>query len=146
MLVMRMLGEMAIAQPDTGSLPTMPDALGGISRSGPLTARAGRECLNGRQRGPWAEQNGRAARWARRLPVLVLLLLLLVWPLTHRYTSIGVDTETQQGELVEGRHYRLRWPGDGSVMVGWIDEHRSAGEGRPSPPTSVRWSCSRHGP
>jgi len=73
--------------------------------------------------------NGRSARWARRLPVLVLLLLLLLWPLTHRYTSIGIDTETQQGESVEGRHYRLRWPGDGSVMVGWIDEHRSAGEG-----------------
>ncbi len=35
------------------------------------------------------------------------------------------------GQSVESRFYRLRWPGDGSLMIGWIDEHRPAAEGRP---------------
>jgi hypothetical protein len=30
---------------------------------------------------------------------------------------------------VDSTFYRLRWPGDGSVLVGWIEEHRSAEAG-----------------
>jgi hypothetical protein len=62
----------------------------------------------------------------RRLPLLLLVVLLAVWPLTYRYTSVGLDVDTLRGETVDSRFYRLRWPGDGSVLVGWIDEHRSA--------------------
>lgn len=54
----------------------------------------------------------------------VFLLLLLTWPLTFRYTSVGVDTERAEADTVRQRFWRVRWPGDGSVMVGWIDEHR----------------------
>lgn len=62
----------------------------------------------------------------RRVPLVVLVVLLAAWPLTYRYTSVGLDVDTDRGETVDSRFYRLRWPGDGSVLVGWIDEHRSA--------------------
>ena len=77
------------------------------------------------------ESAGPAQRRVSRLAVVLLLVLLALWPLTFRYTSLGIDTESVHGQSVESRFYRLRWPGDGSLMVGWIDEHRPAAEGRP---------------
>ncbi len=65
----------------------------------------------------------------RRGLVVILLLLLATWPLAHRYTSLGVDVDTARGSTIDTRNYRLRWPGDGSVLVGWIDEHRPAAPG-----------------
>jgi hypothetical protein len=55
---------------------------------------------------------------------VVFILLLLTWPLTFRYTSVGVDTEHADGATVRERYWRIRWPGDGSVMLGWVDDHR----------------------
>ena len=50
-------------------------------------------------------------------------MLLLVWPLTYRYTSLGVDSEEMVGQSVHGRYYRVRWPGNGSLMGGYVDSH-----------------------
>ncbi|MDF2092973.1 hypothetical protein P0Y31_11525 [Knoellia sp. 3-2P3] len=61
----------------------------------------------------------------RRLPVVVLLLLLALWPLTYLYSSVGLDVDTVGEGRVDTRMWRVRWPGDGTVRVGWIDEHRS---------------------
>ena len=66
---------------------------------------------------------------ALRLPAVLLLVLLAVWPLTFRYTSIGLDVSTTGGDSAQSRFYRVRWPGDGSVLVGWIDEPASGGAG-----------------
>jgi hypothetical protein len=60
---------------------------------------------------------------------VLLVVLLLVWPLTYRYTSVGLDVDTVSGEQVDTRLWRVRWPGDGTVRVGWIDEHRAAEPG-----------------
>ena len=68
----------------------------------------------------------------RRGLLVFLLLLLAAWPLTYRYTSLGVDADTVRGSTVETRNYRLRWPGDGSVLVGGLDEHRPAAAGERS--------------
>lgn len=65
----------------------------------------------------------------RRALLVLLLVLLAAWPLTYRYTSFGVDIDTVQGSTMESRLYRLRWPGDGFLLAGWIDEHRPAVEG-----------------
>ena len=54
----------------------------------------------------------------------VFILLLLTWPLTFRYTSVGIDTEHAEADTVRERFWRIRWPGDGSVMLGWVDDHR----------------------
>ncbi len=62
----------------------------------------------------------------RRGLLVLLLVLLAAWPLTYRYTSFGLDLDTVEGSVVDSRLVRLRWPGDGSVLVGWIDEHRPA--------------------
>ncbi len=53
----------------------------------------------------------------------LFIALLLVWPLTHRYTSLGIDSEQMIGQSVYGRYYRVRWPGNGSMLVGYVDEH-----------------------
>lgn len=60
---------------------------------------------------------------------MLVVVLLAAWPLTYRYSSVGLDIETSRAETVESRFYRVRWPGDGSVWVGWIDEHRPAARG-----------------
>jgi hypothetical protein len=60
-----------------------------------------------------------------RFALAVFVLLLITWPLTFRYTSVGIDTEHADGATVRERFWRVRWPGDGSVMVGWVDQHRS---------------------
>ena len=62
----------------------------------------------------------------RRGAWVVLVVLLLVWPLTYRYTSVGLDLESPHGQQVDQTFYRVRWPGNGSVLVGRIDEHRDA--------------------
>lgn len=92
------------------------------------------------------------SRWWRRWPVVLVAVLLVAWPLTYRYSSLGLDVETPRGESVESRFYRMRWPGDGSVWVGWIDQHQPATQGagggvdlgalvlqepRPMPPRSM---------
>ena len=66
--------------------------------------------------------------WWRRWPVVLVAVLLVAWPLTYRYSSLGLDVETPRGESVESRFYRMRWPGDGSVWVGWIDQQLPADE------------------
>jgi hypothetical protein len=60
---------------------------------------------------------------------VLVTVLLVAWPLTYRYSSVGLDVETPRAETVESRFYRVRWPGDGSVWVGWIDESRPAARG-----------------
>jgi hypothetical protein len=75
-------------------------------------------------------RNGTEGCPVRRLSWLVLVLLLLVWPLTFRYTSVGVDVEASHGAQVDQKFYRLRWPGNGSLLVGRIDEHRAASTGK----------------
>ena len=59
------------------------------------------------------ESAGPAQRRVSRLAVVLLLVLLALWPLTFRYTSLGVDTESVHGTSVESRFYRLRWRGSG---------------------------------
>ena len=58
----------------------------------------------------------------------ILALLLFTWPLAWRYTSVGIDLETPHGDTVDCVFYRVRWPGDGSVMIGRIDRSRAAGK------------------
>ncbi len=53
-------------------------------------------------------------------------LLLITWPLAWKYTSVGLDVETANGPITECTYYRVRWPGDGSIMFGRIDEPRRA--------------------
>jgi hypothetical protein len=53
-----------------------------------------------------------------------------MWPLTFRYTSVGLDVEASHGATVVQQFYRIRWPGNGSVLVGRIDEHRAASSGK----------------
>jgi hypothetical protein len=65
----------------------------------------------------------------RRAAWVALGILLIVWPLTHRYTSVGLDLETSRGATVAQEFYRVRWPGNGSMLVGRIDEHRPASSG-----------------
>lgn len=59
---------------------------------------------------------------------------LRLWPLTlalalpaalglwllgcFRYTAVGVDIERERAGIVLATHYRVRWPGDGSLWVG----------------------------
>jgi hypothetical protein len=59
---------------------------------------------------------------------LILSLLLLTWPLAWRYTSVGIDLETPHGDTVDCTFYRVRWPGDGSIMIGRIDRSRAVGK------------------
>lgn len=69
-----------------------------------------------------------------KLSLTVLVVLLLAWPITYRYSSVGVDAEQVRNGQLEMRMWRVRWPGDGTVHVGWIDEHRAAAAGeRPTP-------------
>jgi hypothetical protein len=54
-------------------------------------------------------------------------ILLVLWPLSHRYTSLGLDLEQPEANArVRCTFYRLRWPGDGSVCVCRLVEHRAA--------------------
>lgn len=51
------------------------------------------------------------------------LLALSLWGMalssyTH-YSTIGIDNEQVQGEQVQYRYYRLWWPGNGALLVGW---------------------------
>src|SRR5438477_8600676 len=53
--------------------------------------------------------------------------LLALWPLSHRYTSLGLDLEHAESPTrVRCTFYRLRWPGDGSVCLARLVEHRAA--------------------
>lgn len=62
----------------------------------------------------------------RATPLVSLVILLLTWPLAWRYTSLGLDVETRNGQMTDCTYYRVRWPGDGSIMFGRIDEpHRA---------------------
>jgi hypothetical protein len=58
---------------------------------------------------------------------MIVIVALGLWPLSHHYTSLGVDLESlEAGGRVRCTFYRLRWPGDGSVCVGRLVEHRAA--------------------
>jgi hypothetical protein len=59
----------------------------------------------------------------RHVALGLFVVLLLAWPLTFRYTSFGIDSEQMIGQSVFGRYYRVRWPGNGSLMIGYVDEH-----------------------
>ena len=61
---------------------------------------------------------------------VVLVVLLIAWPLTYRYTSVGLDLESRHGQRVDQTFYRVRWPGNGSMLVGRIDEHRDLSTGK----------------
>jgi hypothetical protein len=63
------------------------------------------------------------------LSLLVALGFLVMWPLGHRYyTSVGFDVERAEGEVIVQTHYRIRWPGDGSFLMG-RDAFRRPGPG-----------------
>lgn len=63
-----------------------------------------------------------------RASTIILVVLLLTWPLAWKYTSVGIDLETPHGDTVDCVFYRVRWPGDGSIMIGRIDRSRAAGK------------------
>jgi hypothetical protein len=65
----------------------------------------------------------------RRSSWVLLVVLVVMWPFTFRYTSVGVDAETGRGDTVSQQFWRVRWPGNGSMLVGRIDEHRAASSG-----------------
>jgi hypothetical protein len=49
--------------------------------------------------------------------------LLLMWVLgCWRYTSVGFELDTLTEGVVREDYYRVRWPGDGSVLLGsgWV--------------------------
>jgi hypothetical protein len=65
--------------------------------------------------------------WIIAVLWLVSAVLLALWSRNHRYTSLGLDLEQPDGPTrVRCTFYRLRWPGDGSVCVGRLVEHRAA--------------------
>jgi hypothetical protein len=65
--------------------------------------------------------------WIIAILWLAAAALLALWPLSHRYTSLGLDLEKPDGAArVRCTFYRLRWPGDGSICVGRLVEHRAA--------------------
>ena len=72
----------------------------------------------------------RLKRW---IVPAVLLLLLVGWPVTYWYTSLGIDTDARQGADVVSTYYRVRWPGQGIVMIGYLIE-RHADHGKPIEP------------
>lgn len=76
---------------------------------------------------------------------IVALALLACWPLAWRYSSFGIDLEHPAGDSVECVFYRLRWPGDGSVCVARVVEHR-APEGRPLEPWDLGGAFLRPAP
>jgi hypothetical protein len=58
---------------------------------------------------------------------LASAVLVALWPLSHRYTSFGIDLErSDAGDRVRCTFFRIKWPGDGSVCVGRLVEHRAA--------------------
>ncbi|MDB5326668.1 MAG: hypothetical protein JWM57_2237 [Phycisphaerales bacterium] len=75
--------------------------------------------------------DGRAMK--RWIPLSVLALLLLTWPLTYWYTSLGIDSDVAQGNDVVSTYYRVRWPGQGIMMVGYVIE-RVPAHGKPIEP------------
>ena len=78
-----------------------------------------------------------AERPSRRLLRLAALagavLGLVTWPMACRYTSFGLDLERAEGAQVRQTFWRLRWPGDGSVALVWIAEHRDLAAGAVEP-------------
>jgi hypothetical protein len=70
---------------------------------------------------------GRTRRWVVAGTWVGLATLVALWPLSHRYTSFGIDLESPDGgDRVRCTFYRIKWPGDGSVCVGRLVEHRAA--------------------
>ncbi len=61
------------------------------------------------------------------------IVAVLSWPFAYRYTSLGLDLERQQDGRIGCTFYRLRWPGDGSVALAWIVEHRELASGALEP-------------
>jgi hypothetical protein len=64
----------------------------------------------------------------RRSTTVVLVALLVLWPLTFRYSSVGVDLTSRQGPDPQTTFYRLRWPGNGSAFVGLIRQDPGKGQ------------------
>jgi hypothetical protein len=70
----------------------------------------------------------RTKRWVVAGAWVALGVLTALWPLSRRYTSFGIDLESPDaGDRVRCSFYRIKWPGDGSVCVGRLVEHRAAG-------------------
>jgi len=80
---------------------------------------------------PPTEPRGRRA--VRRASILAACLGLAAWPFAFRYTSVGLDFERGDGDVVRQTFVRLLWPGDGSVALAWIAEHRDVGSGAVEP-------------
>lgn len=59
-------------------------------------------------------------QWAAGFCTLVLLLLWVIgcW----RYTSVGYEFDILTEDVMREDYYRVRWPGDGSILVGsgWV--------------------------
>jgi len=69
-------------------------------------------------------------RW---LATALACAALASWPLAYHYTSFGLDLERLQDGRVCGTFYRWRWPGDGSLTLARLVEHREPGEHRLEP-------------
>ncbi len=73
-------------------------------------------------------RNSGLGLWLRRGAWAAAIGLLVLWVVgCWRYTSVGFEFEaiTDEGVMREDM-YRVRWPGDGSVMVGGGTFHRPA--------------------
>lgn len=74
-------------------------------------------------RAPWW------VRWNRNVAVALAAAALAFWPFVGFYTSVGCEFEEPAGTMVRGTYWRVRWPGDGSVVLACIVEHRPAEAG-----------------
>ena len=75
--------------------------------------------------------SGHPIRTVKRVVIVSFVLiwagLLAMWPVSHRYTSLGIDLESPAADgRVRCTFYRLRWPGDGSVCLARLVESRAA--------------------
>lgn len=70
-----------------------------------------------------------AHRRVARGVLVIALAALGWWPLACRYTSFGLDLECERDGRIDCTCCRLRWPGDGSVALAWIVEHRASDSG-----------------
>lgn len=50
--------------------------------------------------------------------VALVFLVMALSSYTH-YSTIGLDNEQVQGSQVQYRYYRLWWPGNGALLIGW---------------------------
>lgn len=53
--------------------------------------------------------------------VLTLILFVMALSSYTRYSTLGIDNEQIFGEQIYYRYYRMWWPGNGALLIGWGD-------------------------